>query len=77
MTEKLTRGNYNMWLAQVTATLQAVQLWSFTKPTTKPPPEFLEVDAADAAAGKKAEPAANPEHEKWFAKDSQVHGYLF
>jgi hypothetical protein len=66
-----------MWLAQVTATLQGAQLWSFIKPTTKPPPEFLEVDAAAAAASKKAEPAVNPEFEKWLAKDSQVRSYLF
>jgi histone deacetylase 1/2 len=78
VTKKLTRSNYNMWLAQVTATLQGAQLWSFTKPTTKPPPEFLEVDAAAAAAaGNKAEPAVNPEYEKWLAKDSQVRSYLF
>jgi hypothetical protein len=64
-------------LAQVTATLQGARPWSFTKPTSKPPLEFLEVDAADVAAGKKTEPAVNAEYEKWLAKDSQVRSYLF
>jgi len=73
VTEKLTRGNYTMWLAQVTATLQGARLWSFTKSTSKPPPEFLAVDPA----GKKTDPEPNPEHEEWFAKDSQVRSYLF
>lgn len=77
VTEKLTRGNYNMWLAQVTSTLQGAQLWSFTKPSAKPPSEFLEADAAAVAAGKKVDPEINPEYERWFAKDSQVRSYLF
>jgi histone deacetylase 1/2 len=66
-----------MWLAQVTATLQGAQLWSFTKPTAKPPPEFLDVAAPADPAGKKADPIINPEHEKWYAKDNQVRSYLF
>lgn len=77
VTEKLTRGNYSMWLAQVTATLQGAQLWGFTKPTSTPPSEFLPVDPADAAVGKKFAPVANPEYDRWFAKDSQVRSYLF
>ena len=75
--EKLTRGNYTMWKAQVVATLQGAQLWSFTKPTSQPPPEFLADDAGSTAAGKKAAPVPNLDHEKWFAKDSQVRSYLF
>jgi len=47
------------------------QLWGYTMPTSKPPPEFLEEDARDKD-GKKAEPRSNPEYERWFAKDSQV-----
>lgn len=69
VTEKLTHGNYAMWLAQVTSTLQGARLWKFTRPTSKPPSEFLEVDAVDEN-GKKADSALNPEYEQWFAKDS-------
>jgi len=69
--EKLTRGNYTMWLAQVSATLQGAQLWGYTKPTSKPPPEFLPEDvaavAAAPAANKQTAPAVNLEYEKWFA----------
>ena len=71
VSEKLTRGNYSMWLAQVTATLQGAQLWGYTKPTSKPPPEFLPEDvaavAAAPAANKQTAPAVNLEYEKWFA----------
>ena len=70
-----------MWLAQVSATLQGAQLWGYTKPTSKPPPEFLPEDAATVAAATAADkqiaPAVNPKYEKWFAQDSQVRGYLF
>jgi hypothetical protein len=48
-----------------------------TKSTAKPPPEFLEEDAAAGVDGKKPKPVVNPEYEKWFAKDSQVRAYLF
>ena len=74
-TEKLSRGNYAMWLAQVTATLQGARLWKFTKSTYSPPSEFLEADEADK--GKKVDPVPNSEYEQWFAKDSQVRSYLF
>lgn len=60
--EKLTRGNYNMWLAQVSATLQGAQLWGYTKPTSKPPSEFLA--APPDAAGKDTAPVVNLEYEK-------------
>ena len=41
VTEKLTRGNHAMWLAQVTSTLQGARLWRFTQPSSKSPEEFL------------------------------------
>ncbi|XP_021313466.1 uncharacterized protein LOC110434092 isoform X1 [Sorghum bicolor] len=75
VTEKLTRGNYSMWLAQVSANLQGAQLWDFTKPTSTPPPELL--PATTTTDGKKSEPTANPEYTRWLARDSQVRGYLF
>jgi hypothetical protein len=56
VTEKLTRGNYSMWLAQVSANLQGAQLWDFTKPTSTPPPELL--PATTTTDGKKSEPTA-------------------
>lgn len=76
VTEKLTKGNHNMWLAQVTATLQGAHLAGYIKADAKPPAKFLEADAAATAAGKK-DPVPNPDHEEWIAKDSQVRGYLF
>jgi len=76
VTEKLTRGNHAMWLAQVTSTLQGARLWRFTQPSSKSPEEFLATTAADDD-GKKAEPIPNPAYDDWFAKDSQVRSYLF
>jgi hypothetical protein len=79
VTEKLTRGNYGMWHAQVSSTLKGAQLTGFIKSTAKPPAEFLEADdaAAAKAAMKQVDPLPNPEYKKWVAKDSQVLSYLF
>ena len=73
--EKLTRGNYGMWHAQVSSSLKGAQLAGFIKPTAKPPPEFL--DTAGKSDDKQVDPLPNPEYEKWVAKDSQVLSYLF
>ena len=40
--EKLTRGNYGMWHAQVSSALKGAKLAGFIKPTTKPSLEFLD-----------------------------------
>jgi hypothetical protein len=77
VSEKLTRGNYAMWHAQVSSTIKGAQLVGFIKPGAAPPAQFLEVDPADATAGKKANPVPNPEYDKWMAKDQQILGYLF
>ena len=74
MTEKLTRGNYGMWYAQVSSTLKGAQLAGYIKPSAKPPSPFLEDGTSD---DKKVDPVPNPEYEKWEAKDQQVLSYLF
>jgi hypothetical protein len=75
--DKLTRGNYGMWHAQVTATLMGAHLIGFIKPTAHPLAEFLEADAVAVVDGQKAHPVPNPDYEKWIAKDSYVRSYLF
>ena len=79
VTEKLTRGNYGMWHAQVSSALKGAQLAGFIKPTAKPPPEFLDTIGKndDMVDDKQVDPLPNPEYEKWVAKDSQVLSYLF
>jgi hypothetical protein len=54
VTEKLTRGNYNMWHAQVSTALEGAQLAGYTKYPATPPAEFL--PAETTADGKKDEP---------------------
>jgi hypothetical protein len=68
MTEKLTRGNYAMWHAQVSSTINGAQLAGFIKTGATPPAQFMEVDPADITAGKKADLVPNPEHDKWLER---------
>jgi hypothetical protein len=72
VTEKLTRGNYAMWHAQVSSTINGAQLAGFIKTGATPPAQFMEVDPADITTGKKADLVPNPEHDKWLAKDQQI-----
>jgi hypothetical protein len=67
--EKLTRGNYGMWHAQVSSTLKGAQLTGFIKPSAKPLAEFLDAPETDSKSVKQVDPAPNPEYEKWVAKD--------
>jgi hypothetical protein len=77
ITEKLTRGNYSMWHAQVSSTLKGAQLANFIKPMTKPPSSYLEASETSEKIGKQVDPLPNPEYEKWVVKDQQVLSYLF
>lgn len=74
--EKLSRGNYSMWHAQVINTLVGAQYAHHIAPNAAPPPRFLE-GAVDPATGKKAEPSINPDYTKWVSQDAQVLSYLF
>jgi hypothetical protein len=76
VSEKLTRGNYAMWHAQVSSTLKGAQLASFIKPSAAPPAEFL-APANPSSKDKAADPEPNPDYEKWVTKDQQVLSYLF
>jgi hypothetical protein len=62
VTEKLTRGNHNMWHAQVSATIKGAQLAGFIKPGAASSAQFVEADPANILEGKTAEPMPNPEH---------------
>jgi hypothetical protein len=54
VTEKLTRGNYNIWHAQVSTALKDAQLARYIKSSAAPPAEFLLAETI--ADGKKANP---------------------
>ena len=77
VTEKLTRGNFAMWRAQVSSALKGAPLAMFIKPTAKPPSEFLPATSTGDKLDKNVDPLPNPEYEKWVAKEAQVLSYLF
>ena len=77
MSEKLGRGNYAMWCAQVESAIRGAQLGCFIKATATPPPEFLEPDDKKKVDGKAIDPIPNPEYDEWVAKDQMVLSYLF
>jgi len=77
VSEKLTRGNYNMWYATVSSALKGARLGGYILPTAAPPAAFLAVDAASTADDKKLDPQPNPAYEKWVAEDQIVLSYLF
>ena len=61
VSEKLTRGNYNMWHAQVSSALKGARLAGYIKSTAAPPPKFLEGDSSSPANGKKLTDGKEPE----------------
>jgi hypothetical protein len=76
VSEKLTRGNYTMWHAQVFTTLIGAQLAGYIDPTAAPPDQFV-AGETDKATGKKSDPVPNPAYTKWVTQDAQVLSYLF
>ena len=75
VSEKLTRGNYNMWYATVASALKGARLGGYILDTAAPPAEFL--DPVTTPDGKKTDPVPNPAYEKWIAEDQIVLSYLF
>ena len=72
VTEKLTRSNYQSWLAQVSSAIKGAQAASFIRPSAIPPSKFL-VTKGDGDA---KDPVPNPDYDVWVAKDQQVLSYL-
>ena len=70
VTEKLTRGNYGMWHAQVSYILKGARLATHIQAGAMPPAAFVEPDPPVDTDGKKKAAVPNPEYEEWIAKDS-------
>jgi len=77
VSEKLTRGNYNMWHATVSSALKGARLAGYIQSTAAPPSSFLTDASASPADGKTVDPQPNPAYEKWVAEDQIVLSYLF
>lgn len=74
----LTMGNYSMWYAQVSSTLNGAECWDYISPSAAPPSEFLTTESpVDPVTGKSADPKPNPAYSKCIAKDQHVLNYLF
>ena len=71
-TEKLARGNYLLWKAQVMPALRGAQVTGLLDGSDAAPPKTIEVTKADKTTA--LEP--NPLYGSWIAKDQQVLSYL-
>ena len=71
-TEKLARGNYLLWKAQVLSALRGAQVTGLLDGSDAAPPKTVEIAKADKTTA--IEP--NPLYGPWIAKDQQVLSYL-
>lgn len=71
VSEKLTRGNYLLWRAQVLPAIRAAQFEGFLDGSEGEPPKTLTVDKDS----KKME-VANPDYVVWRVRDQHVLTYL-
>ena len=71
-TEKLTKGNYLLWKAQVMPGLQGAQVTGLLDGTNAAPPSMVEQQQSD----KTTVAVPNPLYAPWLSKDRQVLSYL-
>jgi hypothetical protein len=76
VSEKLTRGNYNMWHATVSSALKGARLAGYIDSAAAPPVAVITDESAALVDGKKSA-IPNPAYEKWVAEDQIVLSYLF
>lgn len=71
VTEKLARGNFSLWRAQVLATLRGAQMAGFFDGTKEmpAPTKIVKKDEKDIVV-------PNPDYTEWVAQEQQVLSYL-
>nr|AAV44026.1 hypothetical protein [Oryza sativa Japonica Group] len=69
VTEKLARGNFSLWRAQVLATLRGAQMAGFFDGTKEmpAPTKIVKKDEKDIVV-------PNPDYTEWVAQEQQMHG---
>lgn len=70
--EKLARGNFTIWKAQVLPALQGAQVTGLLDNTDAAPSKMVEITKADKTSAMESNPLDRP----WIAKDQQVLAYL-
>src|SRR3954470_23334699 len=70
--EKLSKGNYLLWKAQVMPALRGAQVTGLLAGSDPAPPKMVEQPQAD----KTTVMAVNPLYGPWLSKDQQVLSYL-
>src|SRR3954462_9193366 len=71
-TEKLARGNFLLWKAQVMSALRGAQVTGLLDGSDAAPPMMLE----QQQQGKTATTAPNPAYGPWLSRDQQVLSFL-
>ena len=74
VSEKLTRGNFPLWRAQVLSSIRGAEVFEFLSPTAKPPAQYLPKKKPDDM--EEEVPILNKEYNTCVAKDQQVLSYL-
>jgi hypothetical protein len=75
--EKLTRGNFPLWRAQVLSSIRGVEVFDFLSPTAAPPAKYLVKKVEGDEDAEKEAPILNKDYTSWIPKDQQVLSYLF
>jgi hypothetical protein len=73
VSEKLTRGIYPLWRAQVLSSIKGAEMFHFLNTKAEAPPMYL---PKKEGKDKEAAPILNKEYTTCVAKDQQVLSYL-
>lgn len=72
VSEKLGKGNFLLWKAQVLPAIRGAQMVGYIDGSTKAPAKELTVGEGDAA-----KKVPNADYAQWAAQDQQVYGFIF
>jgi hypothetical protein len=73
VSEKVTKGNFILWQAQVLPAIRGTRLTSYLDGSIEAPKEHVSVKQGDKDV---IEPGPNPKYEDWVAQDQKVLSLL-